>query len=188
MAASAATNDSRSLFIEVLSRRARGPATGACPAQRQEYAQVGRDLSRQVKAPRVGTGWTSGAGRGTLRGQPLLPGGGGMILVVGATGQLGSLVVRTLREQGRPVRALVRSPDRAGPVSGIGAELVPGDLRDPTSLAAALDGVEAVVATANSIAPSHREDSPGALAVGYTELISRAADAGVRRFVLASVP
>jgi len=111
-----------------------------------------------------------------------------MILVVGATGQLGSLVVRTLREQGRPVRALVRSPDRAGPVSGIGAELVPGDLRDPASLAAALDGVEAVVATANSIAPSHREDSPGALAVGYTELISRAADAGVRRFVLASVP
>src|SRR5215207_10209514 len=84
------------------------------PRRRRSMPRSGGICRDRSRLARVGTGWTSGAGRGTLRGQPLLPGGGGMILVVGATGQLGSLVVRTLREQGRPVRALVRSPDRAG--------------------------------------------------------------------------
>src|SRR5436309_181398 len=37
-----------------------------------------------------------------------------MILVVGATGQLGSLVVRTLRGDGHPVRAMVRDPGSGG--------------------------------------------------------------------------
>ena len=66
-----------------------------------------------------------------------------MILVVSATGQVGSLVVRRLREQGRAVRALVR---RAGPaatdLTAIGAELALGDLRDAASITAALHGVE----------------------------------------------
>ena len=111
-----------------------------------------------------------------------------MILVVGATGQLGSLVVGRLREQGRPVRALVRSDAAAEVLSGTGAELVRGDLRDGPSLAAAVAGVQAVVATANALAPSRPGDTPGALARGYAELISRAAEAGVLRFVNASIP
>ena len=109
-----------------------------------------------------------------------------MILVVGATGQLGTLVVRRLLDQGRPVRALVRSGRGTDALSG--AELVPGDLREPDSLAAALAGVDTVVATANSVAPADRGNTPAALARGYAELIGRAAGAGVGRFVLASVP
>ncbi len=111
-----------------------------------------------------------------------------MILVFGATGQLGSLVVGRLREQGRPVRALVRSDAAAEVLSGTGPELVRGDLRDGPSLAAAVAGVQAVVATANALAPSRPGDTPGALARGYAELISRAAEAGVLRFVNASIP
>jgi uncharacterized protein YbjT (DUF2867 family) len=111
-----------------------------------------------------------------------------MILVVGATAQLGSLVVRRLRGQGRPVRALLRSEAAAEALAGTGTEVIRGDLRDPASLAAAVAGVEAIVATANSLAPSHSQDTPAALALGYAELISRAAEAGVGRFVFASIP
>jgi len=46
-----------------------------------------------------------------------------MILVVGATGQLGSLVVRTLREQDQPVRAMVRDPSAADDLTATGAEV-----------------------------------------------------------------
>ena len=63
-----------------------------------------------------------------------------MILVVGATGQLGSHIARMLLDRGQPVRALVRrtSGDAAVPA---GAEPVSGDLKDPESLAAACRGI-----------------------------------------------
>lgn len=113
-----------------------------------------------------------------------------MLLVVGATGQLGSRIVRQLREHGRDVRALVR-PGGA-PVDDLvatGAQLVTGDLRDPDSLDAAVDGVDAVVATATVIAPSRRGDTHVAVEHwGYDALVTRAEHAGVRRFVFASVP
>jgi uncharacterized protein YbjT (DUF2867 family) len=109
-----------------------------------------------------------------------------MILVVGASGQLGTLVVQKLTKQGRPVRALVRSGRGVDALTG--AELVRGDLREPAGLVAALDGVEAVIATANGVAPIRRGETTVGLARGYAELIDRAAATGVRRFVLASVP
>ena len=111
-----------------------------------------------------------------------------MILVVGATGQLGSLVVRTLREQGHPVRAMVRDPSSADDLAATGATLVRADLTEPETLGAALDGVTAVVATANVAAPTRPGDRSDALDAGYAELIERAERSGVARFVLASVP
>jgi uncharacterized protein YbjT (DUF2867 family) len=111
-----------------------------------------------------------------------------MILVVGATGQVGSLVVRRLRADGATVRAMVRDPATAADLAATGAELVVADLRIPETLDAALDGVTAVVSTANPIAPSRRGDTAEALDAGYAELIRRAARAGVARFVFASVP
>jgi uncharacterized protein YbjT (DUF2867 family) len=112
-----------------------------------------------------------------------------VILVVGATGQLGSLVVRQLRQEGRQVRALVRAGAPVADLAATGAHLVLGDLRTPSSLDPALDGVEAVVATANVVAPTRPGDTH--LAVehrGYDELVTRAERAGVRRFVFSSVP
>jgi len=49
-----------------------------------------------------------------------------MILVVGATGQLGSGVVHALRARGRPVRAMVRGP--ADDLASTGPELIEADL------------------------------------------------------------
>lgn len=111
-----------------------------------------------------------------------------MILVVGATGQLGSLVVHTLRDQGAAVRAMVRDPSAADDLAATGADLVRADLTEPETLDAALVGVTAVVATANVAAPTRRTDRSDALDAGYAELVARAERSGVSRFVLASVP
>jgi uncharacterized protein YbjT (DUF2867 family) len=111
-----------------------------------------------------------------------------VILVVGATGQLGSLVLRRLRADGVPVRAMVRDPAGAADLVATGAELAVADLNRPETLDAALDGVSAVVATANAVAPIRPGDSAAAVDAGYAELVRRAARSGVSRFVLASVP
>src|SRR5512143_2730217 len=64
------------------------------------------------------------------------------ILVVGATGTVGGLVVERLRDAGAPVRALVRRPDVARLPAGV--EVTAGDLTAPESLDPALDDVRAV--------------------------------------------
>jgi len=68
------------------------------------------------------------------------------VLVIGATGQQGGATARHLLQRGRPVRALVRDPHSpaAGALREAGASLVAGDLDDPASLRAAMDGVHGV--------------------------------------------
>jgi uncharacterized protein YbjT (DUF2867 family) len=64
-----------------------------------------------------------------------------VILVTGATGTVGSRVVRALIERGHQVRALARDPERARGLFGDAVELAPGDFADPPSIRAALAGV-----------------------------------------------
>jgi uncharacterized protein YbjT (DUF2867 family) len=64
-----------------------------------------------------------------------------LILVVGATGTVGSEVVKQLVTGGHRVRALVRDPASAEKL-GTGCEIVLGDLADPASLAPAFTGVD----------------------------------------------
>jgi uncharacterized protein YbjT (DUF2867 family) len=66
-----------------------------------------------------------------------------MILVFGATGNVGQAVVRELAASGAKVRAVVRDPQRAGPGLPSGVEAVGGDLGDADSLRPALAGAEA---------------------------------------------
>jgi uncharacterized protein YbjT (DUF2867 family) len=66
------------------------------------------------------------------------------ILVTGATGHTGSLVVDRLRERGLHVRALVRDRSRAAWLDKRGVEVVVGDLDDPDSLAGAVAGVDKI--------------------------------------------
>ncbi|NUK55192.1 NAD(P)H-binding protein [Streptomyces lunaelactis] len=60
-------------------------------------------------------------------------------LVTGATGTVGRQVVAELLARGQSVRALTRDPAKAEFPAGV--EVVRGDLTDPASLAAALEGV-----------------------------------------------
>lgn len=65
------------------------------------------------------------------------------VLVTGATGKTGSLVVRALRRLGWPVRALVRREDaRSHALRALGADIVVAELSDPAPLAHALRGVQ----------------------------------------------
>lgn len=113
-----------------------------------------------------------------------------MILVVGGTGDLGGRVVRRLRDDGHEVRCLVRPGTDPARLEDMGAEIAPGDLTDPASLAAACEGVHTVVASATAIArvlagtrhPSiHEADE-----VGMASLVDAAERAGVDRFVYMS--
>ena len=64
-----------------------------------------------------------------------------MILVTGATGLVGGAVVRQLTAHGVPVRALVRSPEKAAELAGSTVRTVVGDFGKPETLGPALDGV-----------------------------------------------
>lgn len=65
-----------------------------------------------------------------------------MILVTGATGNVGNEVVRALLERGARVRALTRNPDLGGLPAA--ADVVTADLEDPDTVAPALAGVRKV--------------------------------------------
>src|SRR5262249_30250439 len=65
-----------------------------------------------------------------------------MILVTGATGTNGRLVVRALLRDGARVRAMVQDPANAADLQQAGAELVTGDFDRPETLPAALAGIE----------------------------------------------
>jgi uncharacterized protein YbjT (DUF2867 family) len=67
-----------------------------------------------------------------------------MILVIGATGTVGSEVVRQLVATGERPRALVRDPATARQQLGDQVEQVVGDLDRPETIAAALAGVDRV--------------------------------------------
>jgi uncharacterized protein YbjT (DUF2867 family) len=96
------------------------------------------------------------------------------VLVTGATGNVGSAVVRELAERGVPFRALVRDPDAARSVLGDGVPLAVGDFGDPGSLRAALEGVERLFLACGNV--------PGQVAYEGAA-IDAAREAGVRRIV-----
>lgn len=106
------------------------------------------------------------------------------ILVTGATGQQGGAVARALLAEGRPVRAMTRHPEgeAARALAELGATVVRGDLDDPESLRAALDGVWGVFALQNTWeAGVEREEAQG------KRMARLARESGVRHYVYASV-
>ena len=84
-----------------------------------------------------------------------------MILIVGSTGSLGSSVARSLAAAGQRVTALVRdvSSERAGALKAAGAQLASGDLKDPSTLERALQGIDTVICTASSTMSRREGDS-----------------------------
>ena len=69
----------------------------------------------------------------------------GSILVTGATGRLGRIVVQLLLERGEHVRAFTRRPSVANSLFGSDVEIAVGDFNEPDSLACALAAVDKVL-------------------------------------------
>ena len=110
----------------------------------------------------------------------------GPILVVGATGQLGTAVVDRLRAAGERVRALVR-PASPREFASDGVELAFGDLRELESLVAACQGMSTVVATANAVVPRGGSTFSEVEDTGYSNLLDACRAENVRRIVFMSV-
>jgi uncharacterized protein YbjT (DUF2867 family) len=110
------------------------------------------------------------------------------VLVVGASGQLGTRIVQRLVAAGRPVRAMVRPTALVSHLHGPGVELVVADLMEPETLEAACRGAGPVIATANAVAPTHGSTFEAVDDRGYASLIDACARNGCGRFVLISVP
>ena len=110
------------------------------------------------------------------------------ILVVGASGQLGTRIVQQLSAAGRPVRAMVRPTSRASHLHIPHVQTVMADLMQPDSLDAACRGAGAVIATANAVAPTHGSSFGAVDDRGYAALIDACERHRCGRFVLVSVP
>jgi len=110
----------------------------------------------------------------------------GPVLVVGATGQLGTAVVDRLRRGGQRVRALVRAGSPRE-FESEGVELAFGDLREPESLVAACQGMATVVSTANAVVPRDKGTFAQVEETGYDNLLDACRAENVRRFIFMSV-
>jgi dihydroflavonol-4-reductase len=69
-----------------------------------------------------------------------LPGSGDLVVVTGATGFVGSAVARALIARGSKVRVLARASSSRRNLEGLDCEIAEGDMRDPASMARALEG------------------------------------------------
>src|SRR2546428_4165652 len=108
------------------------------------------------------------------------------ILVVGATGQQGGAVARSLVKRGHRVRGLTRSPQKIAALKDIGVEGVVGDLTDKASLAPALRGVDGFFIVTTPFDRDFSVDTAKEVLQGTTA-IDAAAKSHVPHVVLASV-
>jgi uncharacterized protein YbjT (DUF2867 family) len=108
-----------------------------------------------------------------------------VILVTGGTGFVGAKIVHRLRAEDRPVRCLVRDPERADALAAWGCELAQGDVTDLGSIRRAVDGCEVVVHLV-AIIQGKPEQFERIMAQGTRNVVDAAKAAGIRRFVLMS--
>jgi uncharacterized protein YbjT (DUF2867 family) len=100
------------------------------------------------------------------------------LLVLGATGATGRLVVDQALAAGHHVRALVRPPEKLA-AAGPALEVITGQATDPVHVGDAMAGVDAVISTLGAASGSVMTDAARAIIAG-------SAASGVRRVVVLS--
>jgi nucleoside-diphosphate-sugar epimerase len=108
------------------------------------------------------------------------------VLVTGANGFVGSHVVERLAAHGVELRLMLRKTSRLAFLEDVDYERVDGDVRDPDSLANAVEGVDAVAHLAVLTTAISERLFNEVNATGTSNLVAAARSAGVKRFVYVS--
>lgn len=110
------------------------------------------------------------------------------VLVAGASGFVGSHTTRLLVRQGRKVRVLLRKSSKTEALQGLDVEIVHGDVLDPASLRAAMQGCSSVFYSVvdprfwlTDVTPIYRNNVEG-----LVNAMDAALEAGIRRFIFTS--
>lgn len=108
-----------------------------------------------------------------------------MILVTGATGEIGTALIPKLIAEGHEVRALVRDPRRLGS-NRVRVQLSLADVGDPRGLRHAVRGADTIIHLAAAIRDQPTRSLEEVNAFGTHYLVRAAQAAGVKRFVFFS--
>ncbi|HEX4436145.1 MAG TPA: NAD(P)H-binding protein [Solirubrobacteraceae bacterium] len=108
-----------------------------------------------------------------------------MLLLTGATGLVGSTLLRRLLAEGTQVRCLVRDPRRLG-TQRVRVQIALGDLTDPPSFRNALRGVDTVVHLAAAIRDQPKGSIEELDGIATWRMVEAAERQGVKRFVFFS--
>ena len=111
-----------------------------------------------------------------------------MILVTGAAGHIGNVLVRELLSEGRQVRALILPGEDISSLNGLDIEFAEGDVLDPLSLEKAMERVDIVFHLAGviSIMPGQNEWMRKVNVTGTKNVLCAAKKAGVTRLMYTS--
>ncbi|WP_029261153.1 MULTISPECIES: SDR family oxidoreductase [unclassified Microbacterium] len=102
------------------------------------------------------------------------------ILVTGATGNLGRLIIASLLERGADPQSIVAGARDTAKAADLGVRVVRLDYTDPASVAAAVEGVDTVVLVSGS--------EVGQRVAQHQAVIDAAKAAGVSKFIYTSAP
>lgn len=102
------------------------------------------------------------------------------ILVTGATGNLGRLIIASLLERGADPQSIVAGARDTAKAADLGVRVARLDYTDPASVAAAVEGVDTVVLVSGS--------EVGQRVAQHQAVIDAAKAAGVSKFVYTSAP
>ncbi|MCX5768833.1 MAG: SDR family oxidoreductase [Candidatus Hydrogenedentes bacterium] len=110
------------------------------------------------------------------------------VVVTGATGHVGNVLVRELLDRGVPVCAMVLPGEDLTPLAGLDVECVEGDVRDLDALRRAFAGASTVYHLAGliSILPGQTEALHAVNVLGTRNVVSACEECGVARMVYVS--
>ena len=104
------------------------------------------------------------------------------VLIVGATGRTGRLLVKGALERGHAVTALARAPEKLVDLAGT-VRVVAGDVLDGGVVSDAVDGQDAVLV---ALSAAHKKGEPAVNALGTLNVIRSMQRYQVRRLVVLS--
>jgi len=115
-----------------------------------------------------------------------------MILIIGATGMVGSEICQLLTTDSKPVRAMVRATSdqaKTNKLKELGVQIMQGDLRNSSTFGPVLEGITAVITTVSSMPFSYvpgENDLQKVDLEGMTNFIDSAKNTGVKHFIYTS--